>query len=84
MHPAQLHPYTVYALWGVAGVAMAWANYRSVTQAWAQASALHPRKNVRFFASFVAREQLAYAKKIPILLAILVASCAVAVIVPWA
>ena len=83
MHPAQLHLYTIYALWAVAGLAMMWANYRSVTEAWGQAAALHPRKNVRFFASFIAREQLAYAKRIPMLLVILIASCALAVVLPW-
>ena len=84
MHAAQLNPIMIYLLWSIAGLAMAWANYKSVTEAWGQAATLHPRKNLAFLISFLAREQVAYAKRIPILLAVLVASCAVAVVIPWA
>ena len=56
-----LNPLTIVIMWVICGAAMGWANYRSFTEAWSQASARNERKSWRFFLSFIAREQLAYA-----------------------
>lgn len=80
--PAHLNPVTVIAMWAVCGLAMGWANYHSIREAWIQASARNERKTWRFLLSFVGREQVAYAKRIPVLLLILLVCCGVAYLIP--
>ena len=84
MTTAHLNPITILAMWVVVGAAMCWANYRSFTEAWAQASARNERKNWRFYLSFFGREQVAYAKRMPMLLGVLLLCCIAAYMIPGA
>ena len=82
MISTHLNPITIALMWAVCGVAMVWANYRSITEAWAQASARHEKKTWRFVLSLLGREQVAYAKRMPMLLAVLLACCVAAYLIP--
>ena len=84
MTGAHLKPTTIVAMWVVCGAAMGWANYRSITEAWSQASARHRWKDWRFVLSLLGREQIAYAKRLPMLLAVLLLCCLAAYLTPGA
>ncbi len=77
-----LNPLTIVIMWVICGAAMGWANYRSFTEAWAQASARNERKNWPFFLSFIGREQVAYAKRLSMLLEVLLLCCLAAYLIP--
>lgn len=83
VHPAALNPITVDAMWAVAIASVLCASFTSITEAWREASAAHPRKTLAFALSFIAREQLAYARQIPMLLGMLLVTCVIVVILPF-
>ena len=79
-----LKPLTIVVMWVMCGAAMGWANYHSIMEAWAQASGRNERKNWRFFLSFIGREQVAYANRMPMLLGVLLICCLAAYLIPGA
>ena len=79
-----LKPLTIVVMWVICGAATGWANYQSFMEAWAQATARNERKNWRFFLSFIGREQVAYTKRMPMLLGVLLLCCLAAYLIPGA
>lgn len=56
------------------------AHVAAVREAWPVAAAKHPRKGWRFVLSLIAREQLYYAKRVPLLIVMVISSVVIAAV----